>query len=303
MPSIIPCPLRASANFGQIREFSEVNLSHIALGVSLALVTFAAPTRSHPPEGADAPDRWEARFQPLPNPVGVGEPIWLTTAQPLAPGTVAHRLVVSSGTPIQVQLLAPHHFLIMPETYWPSKSRVIVRWRGSQAEEVVTTGPDREVVVDLTTQTLTAMENGEAVRVLPVSTGSPQGWATPPGTFWIYRRVRDDHMIGGDPKGPDHWDVEHVPYAQYFNQAIAIHGAWWNHRFGRPISHGCVQLPTDRGPQGPTGDPPDARWLWDFTEIGTPVKVIGQTPPLSSPESTPLAYPGAPRSHRGFTAF
>ena len=41
---------------------------------------------------------------------------------------------------------------------------------------------------------------------------------------------------------------------QFFDKAVALHGAFWHHAFGTAHSHGCVNLA-----------PVDARWLFDFT--------------------------------------
>lgn len=230
-----------------------------------------------------------ARFGSVPRRVGIAEPISVTTSVPESVPAVRANLTIRPAVPVRIDPVASHHFLIMPRTAWPSNCRVSIGWRHSSAAVTLFTDDGQEILVNLTDQTLTAFKDNRVVRTFQVSTGTPHGWATPVGTFWIYKRVRDDHMVGGDPHGPDHWDVEHVPYAQYFNDAIAIHGAWWNHRFGRAISHGCVQLPTDEGPHGPTGDPPQARWLWHFTDIGTPVTVTGLTP--TSTTRTPIPYP------------
>jgi lipoprotein-anchoring transpeptidase ErfK/SrfK len=46
----------------------------------------------------------------------------------------------------------------------------------------------------------------------------------------------------------------------YFTGAYSIHGTYWHHNFGHPMSHGCVNLTID-----------DARWFYEWAEIGTPV--------------------------------
>lgn len=231
------------------------------------------------------------RFNPIPEPVGVKEPVTLTTQTAFTVARVMQQLTVYPSVPITVRPMGSHHYLIMPKSLWPANSRIRITWKSPSTSTVLQTGDAREVLINLTHQTLAAYQDNQPVRTMSVSTGSPSGWSTPTGTFWIYKRVRDEHMVGGDPNGPDHWDVKHVPYAQYFNDAVAIHGAWWNHRFGRPLSHGCVQLPTSESPHGPTGDPPEARWLWHFTDLGTPVIVVGHTPEQSKTPKTPLPYP------------
>jgi lipoprotein-anchoring transpeptidase ErfK/SrfK len=48
----------------------------------------------------------------------------------------------------------------------------------------------------------------------------------------------------------------------YFAGANAIHGTYWHNNFGRPMSHGCVNMRI-----------PEAKWLYNWASIGTPVSV------------------------------
>ena len=152
--------------------------------------------------------------------------------------------------------------------------------------------------INLSRQTLTAYRGNRVIRSMPISSGVP-GWATPTGIFWIYRKVADDRMRGYDPKQNTHWDVRHVPWAQYLRGGIAIHGAWWNRDFGIPRSHGCIQVPTQTFNPHPQGVPEDAGWLYRFTALGTPVRIVGTTPggrallPLAYPTSTQAPPSGA----------
>lgn len=142
--------------------------------------------------------------------------------------------------------------------------------------------------INLSRQQLDVYNDQRLLRVMPISSGVPPKWTTPDGTFWIFRKVADDHMKGGIPGSKDSWDVEHVPWAQYIYGGIAIHGAWWNHHFGVPRSHGCIQLPTRTFNPDPGDISDDAKWLYHYTEIGTPVVIIGQTPLITK---APLQYP------------
>jgi lipoprotein-anchoring transpeptidase ErfK/SrfK len=56
--------------------------------------------------------------------------------------------------------------------------------------------------------------------------------------------------------------LEDVPFVQYFYQDYALHGTFWHNNFGRPMSHGCVNLPT-----------PAAEWLYHWADYGTLVNV------------------------------
>lgn len=148
---------------------------------------------------------------------------------------------------------------------------------------------ERWIEIDLSHQTLTAYRGNEKVRTMPISSGVSPRWTTPNGIFWVYRKVADDRMQGEDPQTGERWDVAHVPWAQYFEGGIAIHGAWWNRHFGIPSSHGCIQLPTRTFNPDPGDTPEDAAWLYRFTRVGTAVKIVGTTPVLKKRQ--PLAYP------------
>jgi lipoprotein-anchoring transpeptidase ErfK/SrfK len=114
---------------------------------------------------------------------------------------------------------------------------------------------ERWIDVDLSEQTLTAYENGVAVRTTLVSTGLP-GTPTPTGQFRIWIKFRTDDM-----EGPG-YTIEDVPYVMYFYRGYGLHGVTWHGNFGHPMSHGCVNLPTD-----------EAEWLFGWADVGTLVNI------------------------------
>lgn len=113
----------------------------------------------------------------------------------------------------------------------------------------------KEIVVTLSSQTIQAYESGRLVKTVTVSTGLP---ATPTvkGEFSIYAKRDSQTMSGPGYFLPD------VPHVMYFYQSYGVHGTYWHDSFGQPMSHGCVNLPTE-----------DAKWFYDWAEIGTPVLV------------------------------
>jgi len=122
----------------------------------------------------------------------------------------------------------------------------------------VTGAGERWIDVELASQTLVAYE-GKAPRYATlVSTGrGPAGTeaATPPGVhrIWVKILASDmDNVERGDLEA--HYSLEDVPYVQFFDKAVALHGTYWHRDFGRVKSHGCVNLA-----------PRDARWMFDFT--------------------------------------
>ena len=88
-----------------------------------------------------------------------------------------------------------------------------------------------------------------------VSTGLAR-YPTPTGRFRILRKYPSVAM-----SGPGYY-LPGVPHSMFFYAGYAIHGTYWHSNFGRPMSHGCINL--TRG---------DAAWLYYWAPIGTPVVI------------------------------
>jgi Sporulation and spore germination/L,D-transpeptidase catalytic domain/Putative peptidoglycan binding domain len=146
------------------------------------------------------------------------------------------------------------------------------KWRRSPADGVVgpetraaleratrprpiRTGPSgHRVEVLLDRQLTLAIDNNVVVRVMHMSSGKP-GFATPTGSFSVFRKEARS------------WSVPYkvwLPWATYFVGGVAFHE--YPDIPIVPASHGCVRTPRY-----------DARWLYDFTPIGTPVVVLGRS--------------------------
>jgi hypothetical protein len=108
---------------------------------------------------------------------------------------------------------------------------------------------ERWFAVDVGEQLFHAYQGVELLRVIPCSTGVEGN--TDPGAYRVQwkRRVQTMRPRGG------HQRVEDVQWVMYYHRrrSIAIHAAYWHHDFGRPVSHGCVNL-----------TPPDARWAYEW---------------------------------------
>jgi lipoprotein-anchoring transpeptidase ErfK/SrfK len=113
----------------------------------------------------------------------------------------------------------------------------------------------KTIVVELESQIVKAYENGRLVRMVTVSTGLP-GTPTVEGQFKIYQKYLSQTMTG-----PNYYLPE-VPYVMYFYQGYSLHGTYWHNNFGQPMSHGCVNLPTQ-----------EAKWFYYWADVGTPVFV------------------------------
>jgi lipoprotein-anchoring transpeptidase ErfK/SrfK len=129
--------------------------------------------------------------------------------------------------------------------------------------------------VELDQQVLTIMRGTTPIYATLVSSGLKG--PTPRGLF----RISQKHAFGSmssRPGAAESYAVEAVPYVQYIDGNIALHGAYWHDRFGFQISHGCVNLsPRDaRHVYSVTG--PHARGGWedvyeDEGDLGTRVRI------------------------------
>lgn len=134
----------------------------------------------------------------------------------------------------------------------------------SASAQIYTT--DKLITVDIGSQTLTAWQDGKIQHQTKVSTGMKLT-PTVKGSFKIYLKYPLHDMRGPSPykniypSGKYH--LKNVPNIMYFYQGYAIHGAYWHHNFGRPASHGCVNVPLS-----------SAEWLFNFASVGTRVEVF-----------------------------
>jgi lipoprotein-anchoring transpeptidase ErfK/SrfK len=114
-------------------------------------------------------------------------------------------------------------------------------------------GGERWIDVDISAQRLTAYEGNTPVGTFLVSTGVA-AHPTVIGRFRIYVKYLYDDMAG-----PGYY-LPNVPYVMYFYEGYSIHGTYWHHNFGTPMSHGCVNMRTS-----------DAEWIFYWASVGTVV--------------------------------
>lgn len=109
---------------------------------------------------------------------------------------------------------------------------------------------DKLIEINIKAQRVMAYEDGVEVYSAQCATGamfSIEGvglvnYGTPRGKHTIVRKRPSRHMVGGWGRS-DFYDLPGVPYCTYFTTGgAAIHGAYWHNDFGRPRSHGCVNV-------------------------------------------------------------
>lgn len=109
----------------------------------------------------------------------------------------------------------------------------------------------RWVAVDLYEQSLIAYDGDQPVYATLISTGLPQ-WGTNEGVFEVWARLDSDPMSGATG-APNAYALQRVPWVQYFDGGISLHGTYWHDLFGYRRSRGCVNLTIS-----------DARFVYEF---------------------------------------
>ncbi|HHW87879.1 MAG TPA: L,D-transpeptidase [Chloroflexi bacterium] len=135
---------------------------------------------------------------------------------------IEHRTTAFLPTPEQLARLTPVEF--------PAESR----W----------------IRVDLSEQVVIVYENGRAIRGFVISSGLPRT-PTVLGEYRIRTKVRAQTMSGGS--GAGYYSLPNVQWVQYFYADYSFHGTYWHSDFGRPKSHGCINMTNA-----------DAKWLFDW---------------------------------------
>ena len=158
-------------------------------------------------------------------------------------------------------------YLVGPDEWLPQKvvARVIPNRRPPEG----VTG-NRWIEVNLFEQTIAVYDQGELVFATLVASGLDPFW-TRPGLFQVYQKHETTPMRGSfEADRSDAYYLQDVPWTMYFDQARALHGAYWRANLGFTQSHGCVNLSVG-----------DSRWIFDWAELGDWVYVwdpSGETP-------------------------
>ncbi|HNB40490.1 MAG TPA: L,D-transpeptidase [Anaerolineales bacterium] len=122
---------------------------------------------------------------------------------------------------------------------------------------------EKKIVVQLEQQLVTAYEMGVPVFSVPVSTGArlrSGTYTTPSGNFITYYKRPSRHMAAGDIAASG-FDLPGVPWVQYLTKSgISFHGTFWHNDYGRPRSHGCINMSCSA-----------AKWLFLWSSPSVPV--------------------------------
>ncbi len=127
---------------------------------------------------------------------------------------------------------------------------------GPGAERLPSADPTgKRILVDLSEQRLYAFERNQLIASFLVSTGVAR-MPTPTGSFAVFRKIANKLY-----QGPDYY-LPNTPWNLNFKPSYYLHAAYWHNNFGRPMSHGCVNLSVA-----------NAKWVYDWAPLGTSVVI------------------------------
>lgn len=120
----------------------------------------------------------------------------------------------------------------------------------------------KRLEVRLNQQLVIAYEDQTPVFMARIASGgrfSNGTYSTPVGRHMTYHKRPYRHMAAGD-LASNGYDLPGVPWVSYITESgVALHGTYWHNDFGRPRSHGCINLSSQA-----------AKWLYRWTQPVVP---------------------------------
>jgi lipoprotein-anchoring transpeptidase ErfK/SrfK len=202
--------------------------------------------------------------------VGVGEPIIINFARPIADQPMAEQAIhVSSTPPVPGKFywLTPSQVRWRPLSFWPAHTAVHVDAAGTVSTFV--TGDSLIATADDATHQLIVTRNGTVEQTFPMSMGmAAGGHQTPNGTYYVLDKkakvVMDSSTYGVPVNSAYGYKVNVEDAVQFDNSGDYVHSAPWSvaDQGKRDVSHGCINI-----------SPSNAKWFFDNFGAGDPIVV------------------------------
>jgi lipoprotein-anchoring transpeptidase ErfK/SrfK len=202
--------------------------------------------------------------------VGVGEPIIINFARPIADQHMAEQAIhVSSTPPVSGKFywLTSSQVRWRPLSFWPARTAVHVDAAGTQNNFV--TGDALLATADDATHQLVVTRNGTVEQTFPMSMGmAAGGHQTPNGTYYVLDKkakvVMDSSTYGVPVNSTYGYKVNVEDAVQFDNSGDYVHSAPWSvaDQGKRDVSHGCINI-----------SPTNAKWFFANFGAGDPIVV------------------------------
>jgi lipoprotein-anchoring transpeptidase ErfK/SrfK len=116
----------------------------------------------------------------------------------------------------------------------------------------------KRIDVRLSEQVVIAYEEDRPVMMTRAATGakfSQKDLSTPIGRYFTNYKFPSKHMVHPDRLEENAYDLPGVPWVSFLTtNGVAFHGTYWHNDYGKPRSHGCINL-----------NLATARWLFRWT--------------------------------------
>jgi len=117
----------------------------------------------------------------------------------------------------------------------------------------------KKIGVDLQKQKLIYYFGEKKMDEFPISSGLP-GTLTPKGEFEVLEKKPVVNYRGPGYNFPNtKWNLK---FKRGANMSFFIHGAYWHNKFGKPMSHGCVNVSYK-----------NMEYLYRWAEVGTKIVI------------------------------
>lgn len=237
--------------------------------------------------------------------VGVGMPVSINFDKAITNKAAVQKGITvssSSGQEVVGHWFGANRLDFRPEDYWKENSTVTLKLAldgvegasgvyGVQQKTVTfKIGRNQISYVDAKTKQMKVTHNGQTVKTIPISAGSPEN-KTYEGIMVMSEKFKETRMNGAtvgftDDDGKGEYDIKDVPHAiRLTNSGTFMHGNYWGAKsiFGSVnTSHGCVGLSDTKGAND-TSTP--AYWMYTHSIIGDVVIVKNTGDKTVSPDN------------------
>ncbi|GGP53663.1 L,D-transpeptidase [Streptomyces abikoensis] len=236
--------------------------------------------------------------------VGVGMPVSIDFDKPIKnrKEVQSHLTVTSSsGQKVVGHWFGDQRIDFRPQEYWKANSEVTLKMdldgveggpniKGVQKKTIqFKIGRSQVSTVDAKTHQMTVVRDGQTLKTIPISAGSPSN-PTYNGKMVISEKFVETRMNGSTvgftgKDGKGEYDIKDVPHAMRLSTSgTFIHGNYWGSGvFGvSNTSHGCVGLEDKQGANDP--NTPGA-WFYNNSLIGDVVDVKNSDDKTIAPDN------------------